>query len=316
MKIRRRHVFIYVVLITLICLVIVTLSFDKYARNESINHNNRPIIEKYLSDQDKKFLIDNTIDVALFIDYIKEPDFNIKNYEYYQLIGEANPKMSAEDVVKKTNSLIENNFTLKYLRNVLKNHIYEVDDLLELAQLGLNNVDKIAEFNPNNKLALANATYYISKYKPKDLVKVNAQLSNKKTIYVTNETNQQLDLLCQKLEMLNGKKCGGLQVQYGYISYEQASQVKDAGYPLVPGYNTFQLGTTIMFKNDATFIKSEMYLWLLENANKFGFILRFPQGKEAVTGVNYQPLTFTYVGVDNAQAIYQGQQTLEEKRGA
>lgn len=315
MKIRRRHVFIYVVVITIVCLVIVALSFDKYARNDSINHSNRDTIEKYLSDADKKYLIDNTLNVNLFIKFIKEPDFQLKNYEYYQLVDNAYPQMKPEQVVEKTNELVDNKFTLKYLKSVFEKHEYEVDDLLAFAQLDTSQTGVVAEFNPSANLALANAKYYIAHYKPSNLSLVNKQLTNNKTIYVTKDTNTQLNQLCEKLQLLTNKSCGGLKLKYGYVSYEDAPHVKDAGFQLVPGHNSFQLGTTIMFEKDNNFLKSGSYLWLLENAHKFGFIVRFPQGKEVSTGVSAQPLIFTYIGIDNANELYQGQISLEEKRG-
>jgi D-alanyl-D-alanine carboxypeptidase len=47
-------------------------------------------------------------------------------------------------------------------------------------------------------------------------------------------------------------------------------------------------------------------------APEYGFILRFPKGKEASTGVNYEDWHFRYVGVENAEYITSHQLTLEE----
>lgn len=47
-------------------------------------------------------------------------------------------------------------------------------------------------------------------------------------------------------------------------------------------------------------------------APKFGFILRYPAGKEAVTGIGWEPWHFRYVGPDHAQAITEAGLTLEE----
>lgn len=48
---------------------------------------------------------------------------------------------------------------------------------------------------------------------------------------------------------------------------------------------------------------------------KFGFILRYPDGKEDITGYTYEPWHYRYVGVDAAQDIYQRGITLEEYLG-
>ena len=53
-------------------------------------------------------------------------------------------------------------------------------------------------------------------------------------------------------------------------------------------------------------------LWLKENAPKFGFILRYPKAKEAITGINFEPWHFRYVGIENAMYMTEKNLTLEE----
>ncbi|HWS28989.1 MAG TPA: M15 family metallopeptidase [Clostridia bacterium] len=55
--------------------------------------------------------------------------------------------------------------------------------------------------------------------------------------------------------------------------------------------------------------------WLFENAYRFGFILRYPKGKENITGVIYEPWHYRYVGIDAAKEIYDSGQCLEEYLG-
>lgn len=52
--------------------------------------------------------------------------------------------------------------------------------------------------------------------------------------------------------------------------------------------------------------------WLAANAPEYGFILRFPAGKEDVTGIYYQPWHFRYVGKDLARTITDSGLCLEE----
>lgn len=52
--------------------------------------------------------------------------------------------------------------------------------------------------------------------------------------------------------------------------------------------------------------------WLAENAQDYGFILRYPQGKEQVTGYRFEPWHYRYVGVEAAQYITKYDITLEE----
>ncbi len=54
------------------------------------------------------------------------------------------------------------------------------------------------------------------------------------------------------------------------------------------------------------------YKWLYANCAKYGFILRYPKGKEDVTGITYEPWHFRYVGVEAATFIMNNNLTLEE----
>ena len=52
--------------------------------------------------------------------------------------------------------------------------------------------------------------------------------------------------------------------------------------------------------------------WLASNSYKFGFILRYPKGKENITGISYEPWHIRYVGKKAAKEIFQNRITLEE----
>ncbi|MEF9951178.1 MAG: M15 family metallopeptidase [Clostridium sp.] len=52
--------------------------------------------------------------------------------------------------------------------------------------------------------------------------------------------------------------------------------------------------------------------WLRENAHKYGFILRYPEGKENITGYNYEPWHIRYVGKTPAAKINKSGVVLEE----
>lgn len=53
-------------------------------------------------------------------------------------------------------------------------------------------------------------------------------------------------------------------------------------------------------------------MWLRNNCYKFGFILRYDSGKESITGYNYEPWHFRYVGKEHAEKIYKSGLTYEE----
>lgn len=53
-------------------------------------------------------------------------------------------------------------------------------------------------------------------------------------------------------------------------------------------------------------------IWLHENCWRFGFILRYPAGKEDVTGIDYESWHYRYVGIEAARYLTEQQLTLDE----
>ena len=84
-------------------------------------------------------------------------------------------------------------------------------------------------------------------------------------------------------------------------------------YSARPGYSEHQTGYTIDCNtiNDE-FGETEEGKWLADNCHKYGFIIRYPEGKEGITGYSYESWHIRYVGVENATAIYEQGLTLEE----
>lgn len=54
---------------------------------------------------------------------------------------------------------------------------------------------------------------------------------------------------------------------------------------------------------DEGFENTEAFKWLDNNMQNYGFILRYPKGKEAITGYNYEPWHLRYVGVEVAKGL-------------
>ena len=63
---------------------------------------------------------------------------------------------------------------------------------------------------------------------------------------------------------------------------------------------------------DKGFAETDAYKWLCENAHEYGFILRFPKGKENITGYSYESWHYRYVGKEVAKEIHESGITLEE----
>ena len=83
-----------------------------------------------------------------------------------------------------------------------------------------------------------------------------------------------------------------------------------------PGYSEHQTGLTIDCNTiDDAFGDTPEAAWLAQHCADYGFIIRFPQGKEDVTGYQYEPWHIRYVGVDIAKEIQKYDLTLEEYLG-
>ena len=86
-----------------------------------------------------------------------------------------------------------------------------------------------------------------------------------------------------------------------------------------PGYSEHNVGLAVDlygsgdYSLTSSFEKTPAYKWLIENCADYGFILRFPKGKESVTGVIYESWHFRYVGdAATAHAIMDNGLCLEE----
>ena len=81
----------------------------------------------------------------------------------------------------------------------------------------------------------------------------------------------------------------------------------------LPGTSEHQLGIAVDINADKEKCSNEeVYAWLAENAHKYGFILRYPQGKVSITGISYEPWHYRYVGAEAAKEIYEQGICLEE----
>lgn len=96
-------------------------------------------------------------------------------------------------------------------------------------------------------------------------------------------------------------------------AYSLASQIV-----MVPGASEHQLGLAIDINCDTYtsldegFADTEAGKWLAAHCFEYGFILRYPLGKEYITGVEYEPWHFRYVGKEAATVITEQGICLEE----
>ena len=131
--------------------------------------------------------------------------------------------------------------------------------------------------------------------------------------------------------MINDAKRDGVEfiIDSGYRSYNYQqvlldNLIKEKGaeaYTLIalPGSSEHQTGLAI----DIAYYHNGVYddnvkgedkeaIWLANNSYKYGIILRYPKDKENITGFQYEPWHFRFVGLKLAEKLYKTNMTLDE----
>ena len=79
------------------------------------------------------------------------------------------------------------------------------------------------------------------------------------------------------------------------------------------GHSEHQTGLAVDINSTSeSFAKTPEGKWLADNSYKYGYILRYPKGKEHITGYDYEPWHFRYIGVKMATAVYESGLTYDE----
>lgn len=87
-------------------------------------------------------------------------------------------------------------------------------------------------------------------------------------------------------------------------------------YSARPGHSEHQTGLAFDLNSlYKSFGETAEGKWLAANCHKYGFILRYPEGKEHITGYMYEPWHVRYVGMDHAPVIHEKGLCLEEYLG-
>lgn len=169
-------------------------------------------------------------------------------------------------------------------------------------------------------VVIANKTYSLpSNFAPNNLVAINGYI--KVVDYVKDAF----------LSLSSDAKAIGLNIyaSSGYRSYSNQKYIYENyvsmdgkenadRYSARAGYSEHQTGLAIDVNTiDMTFDNTSESVWLRENAYKYGFIIRYPKGKEEITGYMYEPWHIRYVGKELSNKLYKDGSyiTLEEYYG-
>lgn len=107
------------------------------------------------------------------------------------------------------------------------------------------------------------------------------------------DRNLQKDLLKEEIDM--NKSLG--------YSQEEATTLAES---LVarPGFSEHETGLALDINLDTGSNNEDVYYWLANNSYKYGFIIRYPEGKTSITGILYEPWHIRYLGKEAAEVMY------------
>ena len=177
--------------------------------------------------------------------------------------------------------------------------------------------------NPNDILVLVNKNNKLSEYfVPNDLETIDVKYSNEGKM-LKKEAKEAFERLSEDASKLGYK----IVAVSGYRDYKYQENLFNyyvdkygEDYALScsakPGHSEHQTGLAVdvMGSNNSydDFEMSDEFEWMSTNSYKYGFILRYPSGKENITGFKYEPWHYRYVGEEVAKIIYENNLVFEE----
>ena len=161
-----------------------------------------------------------------------------------------------------------------------------------------------------------------SEYVPDDLVTIDEE-------YVKADEEIEIERNVAKAfyDMAEAASKEGLElmVSSGYRSYKDQEEITNTylelygqnyvdNYVAKPGFSEHQtaMSLDIASKSVNTFVNSDEYTWMMDNAYKYGFILRYPKSKEDITGYKCEAWHYRYVGKKIAKYIKENNITYDE----
>ncbi len=246
-----------------------------------------PPVSKYTDEKQEKLAkLDN---IQNELDY-----FKMDYLDRYIAYSEKNPTLSKKDVVIRVNIGLDQEYYTNTKQSPYLNQNY----------------------------ILSNKYTSLGEYVPENLEEVSASCSSGTRLLV-HEARVAFENMCNKaksdgytIQVMSAYR--SYQYQVGlYQRYVDRDGVKEADtYSARPGFSEHQTGLVADIDNGSiaytSFHKAKEYSWMKENAYKYGFIERYPEGKENITGYTYESWHYRYVGVDIATYIHEHNITFDE----
>ena len=312
--------------------------YDPLARYKYATDENRGIILDYLDSSDIDYIINQHLRPEIFLPFIEAPGFAIHNAVLYK---------TAQDTQKADTDFIVNfvnryrgYFSAAQLKELLKNYSY--DDLINFyeTQTVLYDGIRLVE-DPSAPLVILGPDDSVYKYVPDKLADYHG-------IQVREEMLTDLDDMLGAYALTMDKE-QTMELKNGYLSYEDLLNDYADRFEIFGddaellggsgGRNEEQLGYTVVFAGNQDWLnlleehpewlnedhydeleeelsadRRRELTWLENKAWRYGFVIRYPKGKESVTGQLWQPFKLRYVGRENARELHLRQSTLEQAK--
>ena len=301
-KTRIKYKNIFILLVILFLIIFGTVKYINYKNSnfyklKEIGYSKEEIsdIEKYLDTTQITDVI-NMDYSKILTDIIKEKYFLFKNINEYIEYYNNNSKTKLNLIVSKINTHTNKDFYTDIVdADTSKGNLILVNKYYKLSE----DFEPINITNMSSQYAYANNTIDEEVYEHY-VDMCNAAKNEKSFTLIT--TSSYRDYTTQ---------------DNLYESYKNKHGTEWAdSYSARAGHSEHQTGLALDIvsytNNMEDFEDTDEYLWLKDNSYKYGFILRYPENKEDITGYSFEPWHYRYVGLEVAKYIYENDITFDE----
>ncbi len=211
-----------------------------------------------------------------------------------------------------------------YIQDVLNHRAQNSSDHFELSNSYVTYYqDTEPTEDPGSITMLVNKHFYLSEsFIPENLVEMSVKYASK-GVQMTQEAYDAFAQMCdamnqEGLSMYASSTYRSYQYQQElYDDYVKRDGEQEADtYAARPGFSEHQTGLTADLASSSgglsKFGESAEYQWMLQHAHQYGWILRYPEGKETLTGYDAEPWHWRYVGAETAAKVQASGLTYDE----
>lgn len=289
-RLNRTHLLIVIAAVLSACLVIALIFRKSLKKEETVTE--KPVSSETVTKKNKTTVKKESDKKEEMTEETEQKEETAENQEQTDQQGTDNSEQNYEEVTVTQNSDVVDNYT-DILCVANKKHALPYDYVP--GDLRTVNVDRSANWQMRDEAATALENMFAAA--SDDGVTLVACSGYRSAVYQD-------------------------QLYSGYVqSYGTATADSISSRP---GYSDHQTGLAMDIgdHDQATVFTTDMKntpegKWLYAHAHEYGFILRYPEGKESITGYSFEPWHYRYVGTATASAMYaiSPDETLEEYLG-